>query len=120
MYQQVRRFQPRVVVVDPITNFLSAGTQEEVKAMLMRLIDFLKSSHVTALFTSLTHGFDLETTDVAVSSLIEEHTLKNYRVKLLGQMKSTVMRYFAISPERRISNLAVTTIIETAHREIFG
>ena len=56
----------------------------------------------------------------AASALSEEHTLKNYRVQVLGQMKSARMRYFAISPERRISNPAVTTIIETAHREIFG
>ena len=56
----------------------------------------------------------------AASALIEEHTLKNYRVKLLGRMKAARMRYYAISPERRFSNPAVTTIIEAAHREIFA
>jgi hypothetical protein len=30
------------------------------------------------------------------------------------------MRYYAISPERRITNPAVTAIIEAAKREIFG
>lgn len=56
----------------------------------------------------------------AASTLIEEHTLKNYRVKPLGRMKAARTRYYAISPERRFSNPAVATIIETAHREIFG
>jgi circadian clock protein KaiC len=71
MYKSIRDFQPSVVVIDPITNFLSVGGFEEVKAMLMRLIDFLKSNQITCLFTSLTHGNDLERTDVAVSSLVD-------------------------------------------------
>lgn len=99
MYKQIRRFQPRVVVVDPITNFLSVGNQEEVKAMLMRLIDFLKSSHITALFTSLTHGLDLETTDVAVSSLMDAWLLlreveaNGERNRLLNVLKSRGMAH---------------------------
>ncbi len=51
-------FEPRVVIVDPITTFLSAGTSVEAESMLMRLIDFLKGQQITALFTSLTHGGD--------------------------------------------------------------
>ena len=31
------------MVVDPITNFIAAGSRSEVQAMLMRLIDFLKA-----------------------------------------------------------------------------
>jgi len=41
--------------------------------MLMRLVDFLKSQQITALFTALTSGLhkDLEMTDVGISSLID-------------------------------------------------
>jgi circadian clock protein KaiC len=99
MYKQVRDFRPRVVIIDPITNFLSVGNQEEVKAMLMRLIDFLKASHITALFTSLTHGFDLETTDVAVSSLMDSWLLlrevesNGERNRLLSVIKARGMAH---------------------------
>jgi circadian clock protein KaiC len=99
MYKQIRQFQPRVVVVDPVTNFLSVGDQEEVKAMLMRLIDFLKASQITALFTSLTHGLNLETTDVAVSSLMDswlllrEVELNGERNRLLNVLKSRGMAH---------------------------
>ena len=99
MYKQIRRFQPRVVVVDPITNFLSVGNQEEVKSMLMRLIDFLKANHITALFNSLTHGLDLETTDVAVSSLMDswlllrEVEVNGERNRLLSVLKSRGMAH---------------------------
>ena len=56
----------------------------------------------------------------AASTVIEEHTLQHYGVEALGQLESTRMRYYAISPERRVTNLAVTAIIEAAKREIFA
>ncbi len=72
MHKAVDTFRPSVVVVDPITNFVTAGTEGEVKSMLTRLIDFLKMDHITALFTSLTPGGEsLERTDVGISSLMD-------------------------------------------------
>ena len=72
LHKLVNEFQPRVVVVDPITTFLGAGTSVEAESMLMRLIDFLKSQRITALFTSLTHGGNgLEGSQAAISSLID-------------------------------------------------
>jgi circadian clock protein KaiC len=99
IYKQVRDFAPQVVVIDPVTNFLSVGNQEEVKSMLMRLIDFFKTQQITALFTSLTHGFDLETTDVAVSSLMDtwlllrEVELNGERNRLLNVIKARGMAH---------------------------
>lgn len=72
LHKLVNEFEPRVVIVDPITTFLAAGTSLEAESMLMRLIDFLKSREITALLTSLTHGGNtLEGSQVAVSSLID-------------------------------------------------
>ncbi|MCZ7626005.1 MAG: KaiC 1 [Candidatus Methylomirabilota bacterium] len=72
MYKAITAFGPHVVIVDPITSFVVDGHQIEVKAMLMRLIDFLKTHQITALCTSLTAGgATLEHTDTAVSSLID-------------------------------------------------
>jgi circadian clock protein KaiC len=65
-------FKPSVVVIDPITNFSSAGTQSEVKSMAVRLIDMFKSRQITALFTSLTAGDSAaEISEVGVSSLMD-------------------------------------------------
>ena len=70
--QAIEDFQPSVVVLDPVTSFLSSGTSNEVKGMLTRLIDFLKSCEVTALMTTLSSEVErLEQTDVHVSSLID-------------------------------------------------
>jgi circadian clock protein KaiC len=68
----ITAFSPRVVVIDPLTNFASAGTYSEVKSMVTRLIDLFKSRQITAMFTSLTSsGSSEEFTQVGVSSLMD-------------------------------------------------
>jgi circadian clock protein KaiC len=72
MHQAVEMFDPDIVVLDPITNLMSVGTQTDVRAMLTRVIDFLKTRGVTALFTSLaTSASSLEETEAIISSLMD-------------------------------------------------
>jgi len=72
MHKLIKEYQPQVVVIDPITNLTTIGTQSEVKAALIRLIDFLKTQEITALFTSLTADqTQLEQTEVGISSLMD-------------------------------------------------
>jgi circadian clock protein KaiC len=72
MHRLIDEWKPRVVVVDPITNMTAVGSEIEVKAMLARLIDFMKLRQITALFTSLTEGgAAAERTDLGVSSLMD-------------------------------------------------
>jgi circadian clock protein KaiC len=110
MIRLVREYQPRAVVVDPITNFITAGSGLEVKAMLMRLIDYFKTERTTALFTSLTRGgSELEQTEVGVSSLmdtwlllrdIESNGERNrglYILKSRGMAHSNQIREFLLT-----------------------
>jgi circadian clock protein KaiC len=72
MQRAVRDFQPTVTVADPVTNLLTVGTQSDVRSMLTRVIDYLKSQGITGLFTSLTPGSkELEETDAGISSLMD-------------------------------------------------
>ena len=71
MQRFVEQYNPEVVIVDPVTNLLQ-GTTRELHTMLMRLLDFLKTRQITALFTTLTQGgAALEQTAVGISSLID-------------------------------------------------
>ena len=68
----VSKFEPSVVVVDPITNLLMVSTLHEVRSMLTRMVDFLKTQQITAIFTSLTAGSgSLEASEADVSSLMD-------------------------------------------------
>lgn len=112
MQRLVDTHKPSVVVVDPITNFLSIGTTDDVKGMLMRLIDYLKSLQITTLFTSLTEGgAPLEKTDIGVSSLIDTWLLLRdieysgernrglYVLKSRGSPHSNQIREFLITSQ---------------------
>ena len=72
LHKLVNEFEARMVIVDPISAFLGASTSAETEAMLMRLIDFLKSRQITAVFTSLVHsGSAQEGSQAGISSLID-------------------------------------------------
>jgi len=72
MHKLVAETQARVVVVDPITSYISLGDTLEVKSMLTRLTDFFKAHQITAFFTSLTEGGSaLEQSEVGISSLMD-------------------------------------------------
>jgi circadian clock protein KaiC len=71
IHKLVERYKPDVVIVDPVSNLI-AGSTNEVHAMLMRLVDFLKTKNITTFFTALTQGGQaLERTEVQISSLID-------------------------------------------------
>ncbi|MEN6496262.1 MAG: circadian clock protein KaiC, partial [Thermoguttaceae bacterium] len=71
LHQAIEDFQPANVVLDPVTNLVQAGTHSEAHAMLMRMIDYLKSLGTTTWMTSLTEGGTVEQTEVGISSLID-------------------------------------------------
>ncbi len=70
MQREVDDFKPSVVIVDPISNLINAGESSDVRSMLTRLIDYLKSRQITAMFTNLTHD-GIEATQSEVSSIMD-------------------------------------------------
>ena len=56
MNREIEEFAPTVTVVDPVTNLTSIGSYSSIRATLTRMIDAMKSRHITAVFTSLTEG----------------------------------------------------------------
>ena len=90
MHRLIDDWKPQVVVVDPVTNLIAVGSEVEVKAMLARLIDFMKLRQITALFTSLTEGGNAaERTDLGVSSLMDVWMLVG-NVEANGERNRTI------------------------------
>jgi circadian clock protein KaiC len=109
-HKQISLFNPGVVVVDPITNLLMASTLHEVRSMLTRLIDYLKTQEITAIFASLTAaGSDLEASEADVSSLMDtwlllkaievggERNRALYVLKSRGMEHSNQIREFVLT-----------------------
>jgi len=110
IHKIISEYEPKVVVVDPITNFLAVGDPIETKSMLTRLIDFFKMQQITALFTSLTSSqYEIEDSEVGVSSLMDTWLLvKNveangernrglYVLKARGIAHSNQVREFLVT-----------------------
>lgn len=72
MHKLISDAKPQAVILDPLSSFVIGNNQIEVRAMLMRLVDFLKTELITGLFTSLNKNASmLEKTEVDMSSLID-------------------------------------------------
>jgi circadian clock protein KaiC len=71
MHKLVQQLKPELVVVDPISNFVSVGGANEVSHMLVRLMDFLKSNGITSVLSNLTSLGEKESTDIGVSSIVD-------------------------------------------------
>ncbi len=110
IHKAVTDFAPTTVIVDPISNFVSGGTAADAQKMLLRLIDFLKTKQITAMFTHLTSGGGVvEATDMGVSSLIDTWLLVRdievggernrglYVIKSRGMAHSNQVREFLIT-----------------------
>jgi circadian clock protein KaiC len=70
----IRDFKPTTVIIDPVSNLITVGSEYEVRSMLVRLIDMLKVNNITALFTSLNkqgEGFRPDLAEESVSSLVD-------------------------------------------------
>jgi circadian clock protein KaiC len=103
-------FQPRVVVLDPMSNLSQAGKTRDATAMLTRLIDFLKTQQITVLITCMTEkDRGLEQTGMEVSSLVDtwlllrdielggERNRAMYVLKSRGMSHSNQIREFLLT-----------------------
>lgn len=110
MHKLIGEFSPSTIIMDPISNLVSVGDPDEVKALLMRLVDLLKQSRITSLFTSLVmSGEDLEGTKIGVSSLMDTWLLVRdietqgernrglYIIKSRGMAHSNQIREFLLT-----------------------
>jgi circadian clock protein KaiC len=112
IHRWIKEFQPRAIVIDPMSSLIMSGSLIQTKSFFMRLIDYLKSKQITVFLTDLTLGDtdrDHEQTEIGISSLmdtwIELQTLKVngernrilYVLKSRGMMHSNQVREFVFT-----------------------
>lgn len=66
----VKEFKPKTVIVDPISSLISVGSANEVRDMLIRLIDLFKEQQINAFFTALTHGGIQYNRNLAINAIL--------------------------------------------------
>jgi circadian clock protein KaiC len=116
-HKVINEFNPQVFVVDPISNLSAAGTITEVKSILTRLIDYLKTTGITTFLTDLTrYEGSLEHTSEEISSLIDtwlllrDIELNGERNRGLYILKSRGMAHSNQIQEFLLTNLGIDLI----------
>ena len=110
IHKKIEAFKPQIIVIDPITNLVTIGSMREVKAMLVRLIDFLQKNQVSVMFTALNMNVtSTDQSDEGVSSLVDtwitvrdmesngERNRALYIMKSRGMKHSNQVREFMIT-----------------------
>jgi len=112
MHRLIDRAKPTAVIIDPVTNMEAVGSNADVNAMMIRLVDFLKGRGITGLFVSLTSASSaMESTVIGMSSLMDTwllvRELENegernrgiYVLKSRGMPHSNQIREFMITSQ---------------------
>jgi circadian clock protein KaiC len=110
MHRMIEDFKPDIVIVDPISNLVAAASKAEVKSMLSRMIDYLKTKQITAFCTDLTSTtgpLALNSTDISslmdtwlLLQVLETSGERNrglYLLKSRGMSHSNQVREFILS-----------------------
>lgn len=110
MQEMISEFNPRAVIVDPVSNLNAVANNINVNMMLTRLLDQLKLNSITTILTILTQGPQpSESTDVDISSLADtwirlrdtesngERTRGMYILKSRGMSHSNQVREFLLT-----------------------
>jgi circadian clock protein KaiC len=114
IHKLIAKLRPKVVVIDPITNLVSASGAYDVKSMLTRLVDFLKVEQITSMFTNLAWSGDPQQgAGSAVSSLMDtwivlRDSKPNGRPRReLYVLKSRGMAHSRVARELIVSNRGI-------------
>ena len=112
MLREAMAFRPDVFVLDPLSAFTETGNRTEVHAMLLRIVDFLKSEGITGVLTHLTQsGQMVIETESGLSSLMDawilllnresngEFNRELYLLKARGLSHSNQVREFVMNED---------------------
>jgi circadian clock protein KaiC len=120
LYRTIAEFKPKAVVIDPLTSLIGEGSEREIKSMVTRMIDLLKSDGITGVFTSLVSSGEPNYTggEVGVSSLIDtwivvrelEEDVGKKRIRGLYIVKSRGMGHSSDIHKLVLSNDGVSLV----------
>ena len=113
---QIEKLKPGVVILDPITNLMTEGPNSDVRSMLTRFVDYLKTKQVTVMFTAaITIGsISQNTSDEGISSMVDTWIMlqdieyDDERYKSLYVMKSRGMQHSKKVKEFVISSTGIS------------
>lgn len=114
--KKIVELNPSVVILDPITNLMTEGPNSDIRSMLTRFVDYLKTQQITVLFTAaITVGsIERNPSDEGISSMVDtwmmvqDIEVEEERARSLCIMKSRGMVHSRYVREFEISRKGIT------------
>jgi len=114
--EKIKEIKPTVVILDPITNLMTEGPNSDIRSMLTRFVDYLKTMHITVMFTAaITVGsIERNPSDEGISSMVDtwimvqDIEVDNERTRSLCVMKSRGMPHSNEVRMFKISSKGIT------------
>ena len=121
----IKIFKPHVVLLDPITNLMTEGSNSDVRSMLTRFIDYLKTKQITVMFSAaITIGsISQNPSDEGISSMVdtwimvEDLEMEGERNRSMYVMKSRGMNHSKEVREFIISSSGINLIPITRNKQ---
>ena len=112
----INEIKPTIVILDPITNLMTEGPNSDIRSMLTRFVDYLKTKHITVMFTAaITVGsIERNPSDEGISSMVDtwimvqDIEVDNERTRSLCVMKSRGMPHSNEVRMFKISSKGIT------------
>jgi circadian clock protein KaiC len=117
----INKINPGVVILDPITNLMTEGPNSDIRSMLTRFVDYLKTEQITVMFTAaITVGsIERNPSDEGISSMVDtwmmvqDIEVEEERLRSLCVMKSRGMAHSHKVRQFNISNKGITLTLVT-------
>jgi circadian clock protein KaiC len=114
----IYHLKPSIVILDPITNLMTEGPNSDIRSMLTRFVDFLKTQNVTVMFTAaITVGsIERNPSDEGISSMVDtwimvqDIEVDSERTRSLCVMKSRGMIHSNEVMKFKISTKGITLL----------
>ncbi len=114
----IEKFNPSVVILDPITNLMTEGPNSDVRDTLTKFIDYVKSKEITIMLTgAITLGsISRVPSDEGISSMvdtwvmIDDIEIEYERIRSVYVMKSRGMNHSKEVRELKISSAGISLL----------
>lgn len=112
----INKIKPAVIILDPITNLMTEGPNSDIRSMLTRFVDYLKTMQITVMFTAAITVGSIESnpSDEGISSMVDtwimvqDIEIDEERLRSLCVMKSRGMKHSNKVRRFNISNKGIT------------
>jgi len=116
--EKIEKFNPSVVILDPITNLMTEGPNSDVRDILTKFIDHVKTKKITIMLTgAITLGsISRVPSDEGISSMvdtwvmIDDVEIEYERIRFVYVMKSRGMNHSKEVRELKISSEGISLL----------